>query len=61
MSTFGSWEATVLERAYDDVDFISADAYYENQGDLASSSPPRSTWRSSSPTSSTPPTTSGHD
>jgi alpha-N-arabinofuranosidase len=36
MPTFGSLEATVLEHAYDDVDFISAHAYYENQGDLAS-------------------------
>jgi alpha-N-arabinofuranosidase len=36
MPTFGSWEATVLEHAYDDVDFISAHAYYENQGDVAS-------------------------
>jgi alpha-N-arabinofuranosidase len=36
MPTFGSWEATVLEHTYDDVDFISAHAYYQNQGDLAS-------------------------
>ena len=35
MPTFGAWEATVLEHAYDEVDFISAHAYYENQGDLA--------------------------
>ena len=36
MPTFGAWEATVLEHAYDDVDFISAHAYYENRGDTAS-------------------------
>ena len=36
MPTFGSWEATVLEHAYDEVDFISAHAYYENKGDTAS-------------------------
>ena len=31
MPTFGSWEATVLEEAYDEVDFISAHAYYEEK------------------------------
>jgi alpha-L-arabinofuranosidase len=36
MPTFGAWEATVLEHTYDDVDFISAHAYYENLGDLSS-------------------------
>ncbi|HKF89559.1 MAG TPA: alpha-N-arabinofuranosidase [Propionibacteriaceae bacterium] len=36
MPTFGSWEATVLEHAYDEVDFISAHAYYEDKGDTAS-------------------------
>src|SRR5215210_3054064 len=36
MPTFGSWEATVLEHAYDEVDFISAHAYYEDLGDTAS-------------------------
>ena len=36
MPTFGSWEATVLEHAYDDVDFISAHAYYEDLGDTGS-------------------------
>jgi alpha-N-arabinofuranosidase len=36
MPTFGSWEATVLEQAYDDVDFISAHAYYEDLGDTDS-------------------------
>jgi alpha-L-arabinofuranosidase len=36
MPTFGSWEATVLEHAYDEVDFISAHAYYADQGDTAS-------------------------
>lgn len=33
MPTFGSWEATVLEHTYDDVDFISAHVYYELDGD----------------------------
>ena len=37
MPTFGAWEAAVLDEAYDDVDFISAHAYYcEQDGDLAS-------------------------
>src|SRR5690606_33578258 len=37
MPTFGTWERAVLELAYDDVDFISAHAYYEElDGDLAS-------------------------
>ena len=37
MPTFGSWEATVLDHAYDAVDFISLHAYYEERdGDLAS-------------------------
>ncbi len=36
MPTFGAWEATVLEQAYDAVDYISAHAYYENVGDPAS-------------------------
>ena len=37
MPTFGAWERTVLERAYDHVDFISCHAYYqETEGDLAS-------------------------
>jgi alpha-N-arabinofuranosidase len=29
MPTFGSWEAAVLEHAYDEVDYISLHAYYE--------------------------------
>ena len=29
MPTFGSWEREVLEHSYDDVDFISAHAYYQ--------------------------------
>lgn len=29
MPTFGAWERTVLEHAFDDVDFISCHAYYE--------------------------------
>jgi len=37
MPTFGAWEATVLEHAYDEVDLISCHAYYEEKdGDLAS-------------------------
>lgn len=36
MPTFAAWEATVLEHAYDEVDYISAHAYYENDGDLGS-------------------------
>jgi alpha-N-arabinofuranosidase len=37
MPTFGSWESTVLEHAYDEVDLISMHAYYENpDGDLDS-------------------------
>src|SRR5262245_16118583 len=37
MPTFGNWEATVLEHAYDEVDFISCHAYYEeHDGDTAS-------------------------
>ncbi|GAA3749696.1 arabinosylfuranosidase ArfA [Salinactinospora qingdaonensis] len=37
MPTFGEWEATVLEEAYDEVDFISLHAYYEEyDGDLRS-------------------------
>src|SRR5665648_785840 len=37
MPTFGTWEATVLAEAYEQVDYISAHAYYfETDGDLAS-------------------------
>lgn len=37
MPTFGAWERTVLEETYDDVDYISAHAYYaETDGDLGS-------------------------
>lgn len=37
MPTFGMWESTVLELAYDQVDYISAHAYYEEfDGDLGS-------------------------
>ncbi|MEV0616779.1 alpha-N-arabinofuranosidase [Nonomuraea sp. NPDC050404] len=37
MPTFGAWEATVLEEAYEQVDLISAHAYYwEDDGDTAS-------------------------
>src|SRR5690242_6391838 len=32
MPTFGSWEATVLEAAYDLVDHVSLHAYYEETG-----------------------------
>ncbi|WP_433605518.1 alpha-N-arabinofuranosidase [Dactylosporangium sp. CA-139114] len=37
MPTFGAWEATVLEEAYDLVDYVSCHAYYEeHDGDLGS-------------------------
>ena len=37
MPTFGEWERVVLTHAYDDVDYISCHAYYEEKnGDLAS-------------------------
>ena len=37
MPTFGEWEREVLSQAYDDVDYISCHAYYEEKdGDLAS-------------------------
>lgn len=36
MPTFGAWERTVLEEAYDHVDDISLHAYYEEGNDLAS-------------------------
>lgn len=37
MPTFGEWERTVLQHTYDDVDYISCHAYYEEKnGDLGS-------------------------
>jgi len=37
MPTFGSWEATVLAETYENIDYISAHAYYQEKGgDLAS-------------------------
>jgi alpha-N-arabinofuranosidase len=37
MPTFGTWERVVLEQTYDDVDFISCHAYYEERdGDRGS-------------------------
>jgi len=37
MPTFGDWERVVLEHAYDEVDYISCHAYYEEKdGDVAS-------------------------
>lgn len=33
MPTFGEWELTVLELTYDEVDYISAHAYYEQKDD----------------------------
>ena len=37
MPTFGEWERIVLERAYDQVDYLSCHAYYQEQdGDLDS-------------------------
>ncbi|GAA1938482.1 alpha-N-arabinofuranosidase [Agromyces allii] len=35
MSTFGTWEATVLERTIDLVDYLSCHIYFYNDGDLA--------------------------
>ena len=34
MPTFGEWERVVLTHAYDEVDYISCHAYYEDKGDL---------------------------
>jgi len=36
MPTFGQWEETVLEDAYDLIDHISLHTYYEDHGDLQS-------------------------
>ncbi|MDR6611986.1 alpha-N-arabinofuranosidase [Leifsonia sp. 1010] len=36
MPTFGEWERVTLTHTYDDVEFISCHAYYENTGDLGS-------------------------
>ena len=36
MPTFGEWERVVLGHTYDDVDYISCHAYYEDLGDRAS-------------------------
>jgi alpha-N-arabinofuranosidase len=36
MPTFGEWERVVLGHTYDDVDYISCHAYYEDKGDRAS-------------------------
>ncbi|MDF7640721.1 alpha-L-arabinofuranosidase C-terminal domain-containing protein [Bifidobacterium sp. ESL0784] len=37
MQTFGTWEETVLSKAYDLVDFVSCHAYYQpHDGDMAS-------------------------
>jgi alpha-N-arabinofuranosidase len=36
MPTFGEWERVVLSHCYDDVDYISCHAYYEEKGDRAS-------------------------
>ena len=36
MPTFGSWEATVLQECYEQVDYISAHAYFEDLGDTGS-------------------------
>ena len=32
MSTFGSWERSVLTKAYDNLDFVSCHAYYYERG-----------------------------
>jgi alpha-N-arabinofuranosidase len=36
MPTFGEWEQTVLTEAYDEVDMVSAHAYYREEDDLPS-------------------------
>ena len=36
MPTFGDWERIVLTHTYDEVDYISCHAYYENRDDTAS-------------------------
>ncbi len=36
MPTFGEWERVVLTHTYDEVDYISCHAYYEDQGDRPS-------------------------
>ena len=36
MPTFGEWERVVLSHTYDEVDYISCHAYYEDRGDRAS-------------------------
>jgi alpha-N-arabinofuranosidase len=36
MPTFGEWERVVLTEAYDEIDMISAHAYYREEDDLAS-------------------------
>ena len=33
MPTFGSWEYTVLDEAYDEVDYMSLHQYYGNRDD----------------------------
>ena len=33
MTTFGSWERTVLDHAYDHIDYLSLHAYYRKSGD----------------------------
>ena len=59
MPTFGEWERVVLEHSYDDVDYISCHAYYqENDGMTPAASSPRpSTWTTSSSLWSRPRTT----
>ena len=60
MPTFGAWEATVLEHAYEHVDYISRAHLLRpvrrRPGQLPAPRP--STWTASSPRSSRPPTTS---
>ena len=36
MPAFGEWERVVVGHCYDDVDFTSCHAYYEEKGDRAS-------------------------
>ena len=50
MPTFGEWERVVLTHTYDDVDYISCHAYYEEKGGDRGQLPGliASTWTTSS-------------
>ena len=58
MPSFPKWESTVLEDAYDHIDYISMHQYFGNQeNDVRISLPRPWTWRTSSGLSSRPATT----